>query len=440
MSKGRSHQKLGDLLLRKVKRVLPFSRKFSFIPAFSKENRNAKILFETSRAGHPPPKIIVKKEPTSPEQQSAKRRPQQLNLTNSAGALPGRPTGPLTKDSAQLGLHDVGIACLSPGFQTDDPSMQEQLQRSMSVREQQRLLIEARLQKNVKGTGDSGRGTGGGGEFSGGLKTPMTGRKRPPPPGLSIVPPSHEQFANERVIQSAPLHQTFTGRHHPHPLARTLNDPHLHAAPQTHHRLPPITDVFANEGLGNHRERPVPFHSNSASNVIQSTHRPPFPSPGLPPPPPAVITRSDPQSTRPREYRSAEEAIADMTSGREEHQPRIVHYGGHQPPTPPSPPSHHSHGYGHGHGITPAKQRHILATSSSSSTITAQQSDISRHPSGNGRIRPRTEYERDAGSPPLGSGPSPRRAFGERDSPATNQAKKEEFMRICARAWDLFHS
>lgn len=327
--------------------------------------------------------------------------------------------------------------------------MQEQLQRSMSVREQQRLLIEARLHKNVKGIVDSGRGgVGGGGEFSGGLKTPMTGKKRPPPLGLSIVPPSHEQFANERVIQSAPLHQTFTGRHQPHPLARTINDPHLHAAPQTHHRLPPITDVFANEGLGNHRERPAPFHSNSASNIVQSTHRPPFPSPGLPPPPSQLQHQisaprsSDSQPARPREYRSAEEAIADMTSGREEHQPRIVHYGGHQPPTPPSPlpphhpqrqqhQHHHGHGHGHGHGITPSKQRHPLTNS---------QIEISRNASGNGRIRPRIEYERDAGSPPLGSGPSPRRAFGEGDSPATSQAKKEEFMRICARAWDLFHS
>ena len=52
------------------------------------------------------------------------------------------------------------------------------------------------------------------------------------------------------------------------------------------------------------------------------------------------------------------------------------------------------------------------------------------------------EYERDMGTPPLGSGPEPRRGpFGEgRDSPETNKRKKEEFMALCARAWELFHS
>jgi hypothetical protein len=31
--------------------------------------------------------------------------------------------------------------------------------------------------------------------------------------------------------------------------------------------------------------------------------------------------------------------------------------------------------------------------------------------------------------------------FGEgRDSPETIEAKKEEFLGLCARAWDLFHS
>lgn len=276
----------------------------------------------------------------------------------------------------------------------------------MSVREQQRLLIESRLHKTAKNTVNTT-----GGDFSGGLKTPMTGKKRPPPPGLSIVPPSHEQFADDRVIRSAPLHQTFTGRHQPHPLARTVNDPHPLAAPLTHHRLPPITDVLNHGSFASHSERPMAFHSNSASNVPHTVHRPPLPSPSLPPPP-----------ARPREYRSAEEAIAEITAGREEHQPRIVHYSGHQPPTPPSPPTSHA--------LTPHKQRHPQV----------HHPELHRSTSGNGRVRQRAEYERDAGSPPLGSGPSPRRAFGEGDSPMTNQAKKEEFMRLCARAWDLFHS
>ena len=356
---------------------------------------------------------MVKKEPTSPEQQSAKRRPQQLNLVNSAGTSAGRPSGPLTKDSAALGLHDVGIACLSPGFQTHDPNMQKHIQQAIDIRDQQQRLISSRLHKIVKSAADNITA-----ESSGGLKTPMTGKKRPPPPGLSIVPPSHEQFAHDRGIQSAPLHQTFTGRHQPHPLARTINDPHPLAAPKTHHRLPPITDVFTDlnhENFPAHHERPMAFHSNSASNVPRTVHRPPLPSPGLPPPP-----MSEPQLTRPR-YRSAEEAIAGLTAGREEHQPKIVHYG-HQPPTPPSPST--------GHALTPHKQRHPQA----------YHPEPYRSTSGNGRVRPRAEYERDAGSPPLGSGPSPRRAFGEQDSPSTNQAKKEEFMRLCARAWDLFHS
>ncbi|KAI4141093.1 MAG: hypothetical protein LQ340_007729 [Diploschistes diacapsis] len=393
---------------------------------------------QSSRAGQPP-KIIVKKEPpSSPEvPHTSRHRPRKLDLSssnNDAGAgNSSRPSAPLTRDSGNLGMHDVGLACLSPGFQTHDPSMQEQLQRSITVREQQRHIIESRLQKNTKGADSAGEREGQ--SFAtGGLKTPMTSRKRPPP-GLSIVPPSHEQFANERVIQSAPLHQSFTGRHQPPHLARhTANDSsHIHHVPavQTQNRLPPISDVFANEGLGSHREggagaaggsgpaRPGFFHSNSASNPHHPIQRRAFPSPGLPPPRSEQGPAPPSMATRPREYRSAEEAVADMTSGREELRPKLVHYGGHQPPTPPSPS---------GNGLTPNKHP-------------------SSYPSGelgrsvSGRRRPRAEYERD-GSPPLGSGPSPRRApFGEgRDSPETNIRKKDEFMRLCARAWDLFHS
>ena len=301
------------------------------------------------------------------------------------------------------------------------------------MREQQRHIIESRLQKNTKGADSAGER-----EpqtyTSGGLKTPMTSRKRPPP-GLSIVPPSHEQFANERVIQSAPLHQTFTGRYQPPHLARhTANDSsHIHQVPamQTQNRLPPISDVFANENLGGHREggsgamsssgaptRPGFFHSNSATNSSHANRGQAFPSPGLPPPRPEQGP-PPPAPSRPREYRSAEEAVAEMTSGREDLRPKLVHYGGHQPPTPPSPS---------GHGLTP--NRHPSSQANR---------DLAR--SGSGRRRPRTEYEHDMGSPPLGSGPSPRRAFGEgRDSPGTNLRKKEEFMRLCAQAWDLFHS
>lgn len=253
----------------------------------------------------------------------------------------------------------------------------------------------------------------------GGAKTPATSRRKAPP-GLSIVAPSHEQFANERVIQSAPLNQSFTGRHQPHPLTRHIqnqpsnlsNTSHIHHIPatQTANRLPPITDVFAAEGLGQHREGPrTGFFqpSNSASNSSHSNTRPAFPSPGH------QANAPPPSATRPREYRSAEEAQQDLAGGRPELLPKIVHYGGHQPPTPPSP-------------LTGNAMKH----------------GDSSHRSG-GRRRTRVEYE-DGGSPPLGNGPPTARRtgpFGEgRDSPDAQRRKKEEFIRLCDRAWDLFHS
>ena len=317
---------------------------------------------------------------------------------------------------------DVGLACLSPGFQTQDPTMQEQLQRSISVRDQQRHIIESRLQKTAKPTDPDGRSTSDN-PFGQSMKTPSTSKKRPPN-GLSIVPPSHEQFANERVIQSAPLHQSFTGRHQP-PMTRHItnqpsnlsNTSHIHHVPatQTNNRLPPISDVFAGDGLGMHK-RDGQYQSNSDSNSSHSNHRPPFPSPGFPPP-----SSHPPQSSRARDYRSAEEAVAEMAGGREELLPKIVHYSGHHPPTPPSPPSNT--------GATSSK--HLL---------NQMNGEPSR--SGGGRRRGRAEYERDIGTPPLGSGPEPRRGpFGLGiDSPETQRKKKDEFLGLCARAWDLFHS
>lgn len=298
--------------------------------------------------------------------------------------------------------------------------MREQLQRSISVREQQRHIIESRLQQTAK-PGDapmeSAKEMPGPGSFAA-MKTPATSRRKAPP-GLSIVAPSHEQFANERVIQSAPLNQTFTGRHQPHPLTRHIqnqpsnlsNTSHIHHVPanQTENRLPPISDVFAAEGLGQHREaqRAGFFqNSNSASNSSQSNSRPGFASPGH-------ASAQGPQSARPREYRSAEEAQQELAGGRPELLPKIVHYGGHQPPTPPSPLTGNAMRNGEGAGRS------------------------------NGRRRTREEYE-EGRSPPLGAGPSMSRRtgpFGEgRDSPDAQRRKKEEFMRLCDRAWDLFHS
>ena len=230
-----------------------------------------------------------------------------------------------------LVIQEVGIACLSPGFVPKDAAEQEQLNRSMSVREHQRQIIEARLQQQSSKPGEGGpdKERDPGGHFA--AKTPGLARKRGAPPGLSIVAPSHEQFANERVIQSAPLGQTFTGRHNPQPLTRHItNQPsnlastsHIHhvSANQNLNRLPPIADVFG-QNLSGHPESSG-SHALFASN---SQNRAPLPSPHHPPPP---------QSARAREYKSAEEAQAEMAGGRPELLPKLVRYGGHQPPTPP---------------------------------------------------------------------------------------------------------
>jgi len=383
------------------------------------------------RQRHGPPKIMVKKEPpSSPEMPvTSRHRPRKLDLSSSTSqtqaAMSSRPSAPLTaRESGGLAMMDVGLACLSPGFQTQDPTMQQQLQRSISVRDQQRHIIESRLQKTAKPTDPDGRNTSDNG-FGAGMKTPSTSKKRPPN-GLSIVPPSHEQFANERVIQSAPLHQSFTGRHQP-PMTRHIanqpsnlsNTSHIHHVPatQTNNRLPPISDVFAGDHLGMHK-REGPYQSNSESNSSHSNHRPPFPSPGFPPP-----SSHPPLSSRARDYRSAEEAVAEMAGGREDLLPKIVHYTGHHPPTPPSPPSNA--------GATPHKYFPAQVNGDPSRSV-------------GGRRRGRAEYERDMGTPPLGSGPDPRRERGPFglgiDSPETQRKKKDEFLGLCARAWDLFHS
>lgn len=341
-------------------------------------------------------------------------------------------------------MQNVGLACLSPGFQTHDPIMREQLQRSMSVRDQQRSIIEARLQKSAKDESpDSIKPSES--KFMG--VPPKSGSKRRPPPGLSIVPPSASQFANERVIQSAPLHQTFTGRYQPQPLTRHVvnqsptlgSTSHVHHLPatQTNNRLPPLSDVFGSDTLGGRdrdRDRPSLYPNASSSNSSQSNLAP-MPSPGLP-------GNMSQTPTRPREYRSAEEAVQEMSGGREELLPRIVHYGGHQPPTPPSPHAGHT-----GPKTAPLVSEpgpHAPPPPMYSTDTTA-------------RRRPRSEYEQDNGSPPLGHGPDPHSRhnpaatmgpnstfpgpFGAgRDSPETQRRKKEEFLGLCARAWDLFHS
>ncbi|KAK4448527.1 hypothetical protein QBC34DRAFT_465406 [Podospora aff. communis PSN243] len=371
-----------------------------------------------------PPKIIVKKEPSSPNLETARHRPRKLDLSKGSNTNPGPGTarGPLTARDG-LGIQEVGLACLSPGFVTQDPVMKEQLQRSMSVREHQRQIIEQRLQQqSAKGDGPDHSKDG---HFT--AKTPglASSRKRGPPPGLSIVAPSHEQFAHERVIQSAPLGQTFTGRHNPHPLTRHItNQPsnlastsHIHHVPatQTNNRLPPIADVFG-QGLSGHPESSghQMFAQQSARGPLASPHHPHHPQQQQQQQQPPQHQQPPPQAPtpgRPREYKSAEEAQAEIAGGRPELLPKLVHYGGHQPPTPPSPGAQNNR----------------------------QFTDASRSAS---KRRTRAEYE-EGGSPPLGNGRATTRRgpFGEgRDSPETQRAKREEFLRICERAWDLFHS
>ncbi|KAJ2975742.1 hypothetical protein NQ176_g5358 [Zarea fungicola] len=197
------------------------------------------------------PKVVIKKEPGSPTLGNARPRPRRLDLSkNTLNSNSPASALPLTaRDS--LGIQEVGLACLSPGFVTQDPVMNQQLQRSLSVREQQRNIIEARLQQqSAKGDGTNPENPA---QFS--AKTPgMSSHRKRAPPGLSIVAPSHEQFAHERVIQSAPLGHSFTGRHQPAPLSRHVptrpgnsSQSHIHHVPatQTNNRLPPIHDVFS---------------------------------------------------------------------------------------------------------------------------------------------------------------------------------------------------
>lgn len=342
---------------------------------------------------------------------NARHRPAQLDLSKNTLSNNGNnpPSARPMTAREPASIQEMGLHCLSPGFVTDDPHMKEHIQRSMSVRNQQRMLIESRLhQQSARGDGPSDRDRDDSGFAA---KTPGMSRRNKAPPGLSIVAPSHKQFANDRVIQSAPLGHSFTGRHNPAPASRHFNHQpshlsstsHIHHQPanQTDNRLPPISDVFG-QGLSAHPDNAP----HSGFPAVGSARAQPS-SPDYPPPPPGPTSVS--ASGRSREYKSAEEAQQEMAGGRPELLPKLVHYGGHQPPTPPSPAP----------GSRP--------------------SDASR---GTSKRRNRAEYE-DGVSPPLGHGPSAPRVgpFGAgRDSPETQRQKREEFLKICERAWDLFHS
>lgn len=359
----------------------------------------------------------------------------------------------------------MGLACLSPGFQTHDPAMREQLQRSLDVRDKQRQIIEARQKGGsvkpgsaheendtpVQRTQDTTL-------FGVQTRTPGTSRRKGPPPGLQIEAPSAHQFSNDRVIQSAPLQQHFTGLRPEHPYSRhVIHQPsalgqtsHIHHVPatQTNNRLPPIADVFANDSLSAPRNSMYPSN-HSPGHSSHSDARPPLPSPSFPPNSQQQQQQQHaPMSARAREFRSAEEAVVSMSGGREELLPKLVHYGGVQPPTPPSPMPRHNL-------QQPQQQQagaHQPQTHERHDGASSRPEMLHRTSSMNGRRRGRDEYERDNGSPPssFSARHEPKRATfavrGDDRDPEDwrgnmgNADKREEFLRLCERAWDLFHS
>lgn len=129
-----------------------------------------------------------------------------------------------------------------------------------------------------------------------------------------------------------------------------------------------------------------------------------------------------------------------LSGGRDDLMPKVVHYHGvhQQPPTPPSP--------------MPSAHRTAHAVQGASMAAPEARPDVlNRTASMNGRRRGRDEYERDNGSPPSAFNRSePKRAaFAVRGEDSREEdwkasmssaEKREEFLRLCERAWDLFHS
>jgi len=433
-------------------------------------------------------------------------------------------------------MQDVGLLCLSPGFQTQDPAKQQQLAKSMEMREQQRQLIESRLHQQATSTKDTenekGRNNGdspaaannsNNNTFS---KPPPSSKRKGPPPGLSINAPAPHQFASEpRVIQSAPINQSFTGLKpapaHEHPLSRqVLQHTHHHnqyhgvagqtnGAPQfapignhppnsAGQRLPPISDVIASQDLGMATLPSNPYterdnrtlyapHSNIAP-LHSPGYPPPHPSAGLHPPPSAHFSSS---RSRERDFDSADDAVQSLSGGREDLLPKIIHYGGGGHPAPPSSSPHHG---ANGHSAAAAASSSsqpqyapITTATTSFANGTTRPEPAARTVSGTNRRRNRDEYEADlpiaADAMDVDGGPRGRvsqharqrarmedredrergaaayfdeamrggmrdreevRAMGERDRDASweerQKRKREEFLSICAKAWDLLHA
>ncbi|KAJ5519138.1 hypothetical protein N7453_001560 [Penicillium expansum] len=395
-----------------------------------------------SQGGSGGPQITVKKEPGSSPRMQSRPRPRKLDLSTSLPSSSGLsvrpPGGPLTAS-----MQHVGLACLSPGFQTHDPIMREQLQRSLSVRDQQRSIIEQRMQRSAKDDGPDGikpsesnlmdrkAQTSGRPIHRPSIRLPV--RKRASHPICSATPDFYWQVPATAIDPPRCQSEPDLGLDLPH--ASAAGDPNKQSSSS-------LSDVFGSDTLGRDRDSGhVNMHLNASStNSSQSNNLAPMPSPGLP----GTMSQTP---NRPREYHSAEEAVQEMSGGREELLPRIVHYGGHQPPTPPSPQILHA-----GPKTAPlAPEPQAPNGPPPASFGMFAPSDVTA------RRRPRSEYERDNGSPPLGHGPDsqhrsnpaampgPHASFpgpfgAGRDSPETQRRKKDEFLGLCARAWDLFHS
>lgn len=397
----------------------------------------------------------VKIEPSSPtlNAPAPRRRPQHLNLTASnhgnhvthaSGALTARPP---IRDGQEL-----AIACLSPGLSIHSPGRRDQLQRSAEVRERQRQMIESR---NKQARGEDPGPPAEINSFGRSMNAPTNARRKRPPPNLSIAPPSHTQFANERVIQSAPINQSFTGlrsgpppsRHIPPHGPSGLGQPgpplHPYPAGQNNNRLPPLADVLGERGTRQ------PFH-RSPGHSSHSNHQPPLPSPGFPPqqhhPAGDARERAGPYDSRPHETRPAFQAPREQLPSPQDgnrainapppprreygtadeparayrgEEPRPAYYGGHQPPTPPSPQQMPNAAHPHPQA---QPESHFRASFP--------------------KRRGRDEYERDNGSPPLGRQP-PRAAPFEEQEPRfgdSAEERKRQFLWHCERAYELMHS
>ncbi|KAI5284542.1 hypothetical protein KEM54_001248 [Ascosphaera aggregata] len=373
-----------------------------------------------------------------------RHRPRKLDVSLANTVIP--PRGAMTAregPTAANNMHDIGIACLSPGFQPQDAAMEEKVQRSAAVREQQRFLIEQRLQKGACGGSNlamsreappaiatnpanseeasregSTNATNGHAtainlfapsKTAGTANAPGGSGRRRGLPALSINPAAANQHSHERVIQSAPLNRSFPGR-----LAEvSVNAPgptepdnafgkcNLRSQPQlsgqslkpvqgspgrshfqqvvhgpaapTNNRLPSFTDVVS--GL------------TAADGVRHDSSNDPSMNK-------AAASDSSPEIRRTREYRSAEEAVHELTGGRGELLPRIVHYPGGSAQDREARPIH-------------AHRRNISVGNPQDVRISPHSAAAARYMP-TLRRRTRAEYENDNGSPPLGNGPEPR--------------------------------